>query len=355
MEELPGPATDITHPRRVNQYRLPIRHKAGCRDLPDFPEQPLSPRAPPQVREPRQARDRGIRDPPVNDTPPTDTSVRPYLWMLLGSFTFAIMGTLAHDVTVLGCDWQLVACARAGLVCLFALFLAWYGGVRLVLGGSPTLWVRSIAGSLSMICTFYGFSRLPVATVLTLTNTFPIWVAILSWPVLGRFPRGPVWVAVVCAVSGVFLMHPPDASSDMLPLLGCLAAALFTSVAMIGLHHLGDIDSRAVVVHFSAVAFGFCLASCFVFQRHHDLADNLRPGAVVLLLGVGLSATVGQLCLTWAFTTGAPTKVSVIALTQIVFALVFDLGRGVVPHELTLLGIALVVAPSAWLMLHSRD
>jgi drug/metabolite transporter (DMT)-like permease len=272
--------------------------------------------------------------------------------MLLGSFAFAIMATLAKDVTDSGCDWQLAACARSGLVCLFALVLAWHARVRLVFLGSRMLWMRSIAGSLSMVCTFYGFGRLHVTTVLTLTNTFPIWVALLSWPLLGRLPKGPVWVAVCFAVSGVFLMKPPEGDFDRIAVPLCLFAALCTSFAMMGLHRLGDIDSRAVVVHFSAVAFGFCLASFFLIERRHDLVACLRPFPLLLLLGVGLAATLGQLCLTWAFTTGMPAKVSVIALTQIVFGLGFEFCHGTIPSGMTLLGIVLVVGPSAWLMLH---
>jgi drug/metabolite transporter (DMT)-like permease len=278
--------------------------------------------------------------------------------MLLGSFAFAVMGVLAKDLTEHGCDWQVAACARAGLVCVFALGLSLLGRVRLVVVGSRMLWMRSVAGSLSMVCTFYAFGQLHVAEVMTLTNTFPIWVAFLSWPLLGRFPKGPVWVAVLCAVAGLFLMAPA-ASSEAQPrgslreaamLLGLLAA-LFTSFAMLGLHHLGGLDSRAVVVHFSAVACAFCLASFFVFPRKHDLAECLQPYLALLLLGVGVSATLGQLCLTWAFTTGVPTKVSVVALTQIVFALLFE----GVPTGLALVGIALVVGPSAWLMLHRTE
>jgi drug/metabolite transporter (DMT)-like permease len=75
---------------------------------------------------------------------------------------------------------------------------------------------------------------------------------------------------------------------------------------------------------------------------------------LTLLAGVGLSATVGQLAMTKAFALGSPSRVSVVGLMQVVFALLFDLlvwRRQFGP--LSILGIALVVAPSAWLMLRS--
>jgi len=81
----------------------------------------------------------------------------------------------------------------------------------------------------------------------------------------------------------------------------------------------------------------------------------LQEGATLgLLFGVGLSATIGQLAMTKAFALGSPSRVSVVGLMQIVFALLFDLlfwKRQFGPP--VVLGIALVVGPSAWLMLRS--
>ncbi len=74
-----------------------------------------------------------------------------------------------------------------------------------------------------------------------------------------------------------------------------------------------------------------------------------------MLLALGLSATIGQLLLTHAFATGSPAKVSVIGLSQIVFALGIDVAlfrHAVGPA--TLLGMVLVLAPTAWLMLRRK-
>ncbi len=81
----------------------------------------------------------------------------------------------------LHCDWRLIALARSVLMLCFALVLAVSSGVRLVFFKPVNLWVRSLAGSLSVVCNFYALYHLSAAEVLTLTNTFPIWVALLSW------------------------------------------------------------------------------------------------------------------------------------------------------------------------------
>jgi drug/metabolite transporter (DMT)-like permease len=83
--------------------------------------------------------------------------------------------------------------------------------------------------------------------------------------------------------------------------------------------------------------------------------ERLTPAwQLPLLLGVGVSAAIGQLCLTYAFSTGTAAKVSVVGLSQIVFAMPFDVWLWGQPvHPATLVGVFLVVAPTAWLLTRS--
>jgi drug/metabolite transporter (DMT)-like permease len=283
----------------------------------------------------------------------TRPDTRPYLWMLSGSFAFTLMAQFAYVLTR-QCDWQLVACARAGLVAVFAAIIAAAAGAKLVFW-PWRLWVRSVAGSCSMVCTFYAFATLPVTDVLTLTNTFPIWVAVLSWPLYGKPPGAKVVTAILVGVVGVVLVEQPHLESGNPDLLwgvfSALVAALLTAVAMLGLHSLKGIDPRAIVVHFSAVATVVCLTAYCIGPVKHDLAGAAEPDVLLKLTGMAVTATIGQLCLTLAFGSGAPAQVSVVGLSQIVMALGFDAclwGREV--DAVALLGTTLVIAPTAWLL-----
>src|SRR5262245_42850530 len=40
--------------------------------------------------------------------PRAEVSLAPYVWMLCGSFSFAIMGTCAHALGKAGCDWRYI-------------------------------------------------------------------------------------------------------------------------------------------------------------------------------------------------------------------------------------------------------
>lgn len=293
--------------------------------------------------------------------------LRPYVMMLSGCCWFALMGLCAHALGPL-CDWQITAVARSSLATLFALTAALVMGAKLVFWRPRVLWMRSIAGSCSMVGTFYALGRLPVSDVLTLQNTSPIWVALLAWPMAGERPTLAVWGAAVCSVIGVMLTQQPDwltgGGGELLSPSGAgflgmplatwaaVVSAIFTAFAMLGLNRLTGVSSLGVVVHFSAVATLFCLGSYFFFDHHADGTERLRDPVVLLLLfAVGGTATIGQVFLTLAYRLGSPTKVSVVGLSQVVMVMVAESAIGwktITP--LTVIGTALILGPTAWLM-----
>jgi drug/metabolite transporter (DMT)-like permease len=273
----------------------------------------------------------------------------PYLWMLCGSVAFALMGTLAHGVAA-DCDWQVVAFVRSFLAFLFAAILTRAAGAQFTFVRPPVLWVRSLAGSVSLVSTFYAFSRMPQSEVLTITNIFPLWIALLCWPLYGRRPGGGLLLALGCGLAGVVLIQQPLFAEGNLGAATALLASMATAVSMLGLNRLGGLDPRAIVTHFSGVSCVACVASYFVFDNQHGLAMP-EPRALCMLAGVGICATVGQLFLTKAFAAGPPTRVALVGLSQIPLAMLFDVvfwGHGF--GAATLVGTVLVLGPTAWVM-----
>jgi len=275
--------------------------------------------------------------------------MKPYLWMLAGCVSFSIMAALANQAGQVFA-WQWVALLRALLVFVFVVVYALHAKQPLVFWRPYTLWMRSIAGSISLVASFYALTRLPISTVLTLTNTFPIWVAVLSWPMLGIIPPGRVWLAMLAGITGVWFIEQPEGEGPQFALMMALIASVATAIAMLGLHKLKGVNSSAVVVHFAMVATLFCIVTFFIFPLEERPLPWEHLHGTFLLLGIGITATVGQVFLTKAFAAGDPSRVSIIGLTQVVFALLIDMGQDRSFTTKTLLGMLLIVAPTAWVM-----
>ena len=290
----------------------------------------------------------------------TTTGIKPYLWMLSGCAWFTAMTLLVRAAAEYPCDWQVVAVARSAVATLAALVFIFAVGAKLVYFRPRTLWWRSLAGSASMVCTFYALGKMSGTNVLTLTNTFPSWIAILSWPLVGERPSAGVWGAVAISVLGVVIVGQAqageiDSGFTALSVSAALAAAFFTAVAMLGLNRLKGVHPLAVVVHFSAVSTVVCLLSAFAFERSTPGFPTITFPLAFILIGIGATAAVGQVFLTLAFRSGTATKVSVVGLTQVVMVMIGEiLLMGKSFNATAGIGSLLVIGPAAWLMLHER-
>jgi len=288
--------------------------------------------------------------------------MKPYLWMLCGCGWFAamvvIIGAANHHVA-----WQTVAVFRAAIAAIFATTLAVGTRAKLTFG-TPILWLRSVSGSLSMVTSFYALTHLPGSDVLVITNSFPVWVALLSWPMFGERPTLGVIVAVLAAVGGVAVCNELKFSEFQPAHFAAIFASVFTAVAMMGLNRIKGVSSLGVVVHFSWVSVAFCSLTYFMPPKEGEVAKPFLPGEVlhwVELLAVGATATFGQIFLTKAFRGGQATKVSVVGLSQVVMVMLWE---GLVPKEWDwggrdfsawqLVGTVLVLGPTAYLMIRER-
>ena len=272
--------------------------------------------------------------------------------MIAGAFAFAAMGALTH---ALGprCNWLVVALVRALMMVATATTLARLAGAPLAFLRPRALWVRSLAGSFSLVCNFYALASLPVADAVTLMNVQPLWVVLLSAVLARRRPGLAVGLGVACGLMGVALIERPHLAGDRLAAGVALLSSFSSAVAMMGLHRLRHLDTRAVVAHFAGVAS--LVSATWLLARGETLSPGFwDPLTLAMLLGVGVTGTLGQVLLTRAYSAGSPAKVSVVGLTQVVFALGFDVaiwGRAVTP--MAWLGFALVLAPTTWLSIRA--
>ncbi|MBI4563207.1 MAG: DMT family transporter [Planctomycetes bacterium] len=292
-----------------------------------------------------------MQRPPALRSP---NAASPYLWMLLAALNFSTMAALGKAVGT-ACDWSVVATARSGVMLILIIGLLIWAGVPLHFRGPAALWVRSLAGSMGLLCTFYAITRLHISDALTFMNMYPLWIAILSWAVFGERPGRGVGAALAVSALGVILIARPQFSSNWAGMLAGVGNSFFMAVAMLGLHKAGAaLDTRSVVAHFSIVSTATAALVALARGLGGTPAFVLPPlvsTEAVLLLGVGVAGTVGQLAMTRAYALGKPTRVALVALAQLVFGIIIDLLVWNRRFEAaSLLGIFLVAGPTAWLM-----
>jgi drug/metabolite transporter (DMT)-like permease len=278
-----------------------------------------------------------------------------YLWMLVSAASFASMGALSKLLAV-HVDWRFLAMVRAILMLVFAGGIAFAAKVPFSVRATPMLWMRSIVGSMSMLCTYYVLTHeLPFAEATTLIKSYPIWVAILSWIVLRDRPSAKIWFAILVGAGGVVLITQPHFHHASLSVGVGVLSAIFTAIVMLGLNRLSNVEPRSIVLHFALVSAVIMSAVYLSTAPRESVASFSGARVLVMLLAMGILGTLGQIALTRAFAIGDPSRVSVVGLSELIFGVLYDLllwDRRF--GWITLAGIALVGAPTAWLLATSR-
>ena len=99
--------------------------------------------------------------------------------MSVGALFFALTGEFVHALSD-GITWQTALLARGAIGLPIALVIArrelrtfpfWHRGS----------WMRSISGTCYLAILYYTLVYMPPAEALAITNTRPLWVAILSF------------------------------------------------------------------------------------------------------------------------------------------------------------------------------
>jgi drug/metabolite transporter (DMT)-like permease len=271
-------------------------------------------------------------------------------WMLAASIAFSVMSVCIRLLSP-ACDWAFVAFIRSLFAFTSAVLLAMLGGVALPVLRPARLWLRGMAGSLSLACSFYATSRLPLADSTALFCVHPLWIVLIvgfsRWRALSLSD-----LAVVSGgCAGVWLILGPDLGGQPLAAIVALLGSVAAAVSYIGLHRLQDLDARAVMAHFSAVS---CVVTglCWLFGSAGQTVVAEWAAVAPLLLMVGLAGTAGQLLQTRAFACGRPQMVSVVGLSQVLFGATADmLFWGRQPGLAEVAGFALTITATAWIYL----
>lgn len=189
---------------------------------------------------------------------------------------------------------------------------------------------RTAIGVFSLSSWFYAIAHLPLATAMTLNYMSGVWVAafVVGGAMLyGQTTRqGPLMATVLAGFAGVVLMLRPTLDqhqlfAGLIGLLSGLGASLaYLQVTALG--KIGEPEGRTV--------FYFSVGTTLV-GLVGVLFTGLTPWAGVSwqaaawLIPIGVLASLGQWCMTRAYSRGATLLVANLQYTGIVFAAFYSL------------------------------
>ena len=249
------------------------------------------------------------------------------LWMALGALFFAIMGVCIKLASQGYGTLEIVFYRGLTGVVLFSALL-WLRGTPLATP-VPLLHVRrNLAGITAMSLWFYAIGHLPFATSMTLNTMSSVWlgtlVIVAAWWKTRRIAYPWLFVAVLCGFVGVvLLLNPRMAGNDPLAALLGLISGMMSAVAYLqvsALGRAGEPETRTVF-YFSLGTTLVGLVGVLLFSGF----SQLEWRTAWLLPATGIFASLGQWCMTRAYTRGSTLVVATLQYLGIVYASLFSL------------------------------
>jgi drug/metabolite transporter (DMT)-like permease len=250
---------------------------------------------------------------------------------------------------------------------LFLVVWARYAGQMLVVTpfawhrAGPGFWrtkrltlqlVRSSMLVIATFCFFAALRYLPLAEASAITFLAPIFIVLLSGPLLGERPTLGRWIASITGFAGILILLRPGSSVFHPATLLLVITALTNALYQILTRKLLD-ESAHTTLFYSALV-GTVVFSLALPWGMGDTVLTWRGGVLLLLLG--LCAGLGHWAIIGAYLLAPASLLTPFTYLQMVWAigygyLIFDQ----FPDRWSALGMTVIVASGLLLALQERQ
>lgn len=197
------------------------------------------------------------------------------------------------------------------------------GTVKLRFNNKRLLFVRGLLGGIGIILTYLSIIKLGISKGMVLVATYPVFAYIFSVIIIRERPSVASAAAVVTAFVGIYLVMTGNKDTAGLWSGFGVYEVLAVSVGLIGglvivtIRKLHQTDS-SYSIYFSQCAIGFCLAA----GPSRFWAASVKPQELILLLSIGVLATIGQLMMTQSYKHLPVRKGAVLGMLEPLFCYV---------------------------------
>lgn len=272
------------------------------------------------------------------------------LFLIGSSLVFSIVGVLVKALTAdLPVEMVVFFRNAAGFIYL----IPWMMTRQLSMLKTTRIWdhvARAVSGVLAMYCFFYAISNLNLAEAISLNFTSPLIIPLIAFVVLReRIPSNLV-VYLTLGFIGVLLIVKPGVGVFKPAAVVGIVSAFFAAYALVNIRKLTTTESAMkVVFYFAVIASGITLIPMLRVWHPPE------PVQWVMLVAIGLLATLGQWLLTRGYASGPVGQIGIFHYSAVIFAGIIDwlIWRSS-PDFVSLLGVALICVAGVFAMRQSK-
>lgn len=212
--------------------------------------------------------------------------------------------------------------------------------------------MRSICGTVGIICNFYAIDNLNLSDASMLNKMSPFFAIIFSF-ILLKEKISPVQALIVTGafIGSIFIVKPSSeilsSPASLAGLLGGMGAGTaYTFVRILG--QKGE-NKSFIVLFFSAFS---CLVFLpFLIFDYHDMTIK----QLIFLILAGASAAGGQFSVTSAYCYAPAREISVYDYSQLIFATILGFFVfGQIPDKLSIIGYAIIISMAVIMFIYNN-
>lgn len=182
------------------------------------------------------------------------------------------------------------------------------------LSSQPLLVTRSVLGLMGVLLNIYAIDHMVLSDADILMKLNPFWTILLSLIFLKEFIQKYQINSMVIAIIGMLFVVKPEFSSDVIPAIVGLLSGVFAASAYTAVRALSTREAPYTIV------FYFSFFSVIVLIPF--VAFTFEPMSliqIVYLILAGLSAAVGQIGITVAYSYAPAKDISIFTYASIIF------------------------------------
>ncbi|HCU68520.1 MAG TPA: hypothetical protein DGF30_04695 [Desulfomicrobium sp.] len=185
--------------------------------------------------------------------------------------------------------------------------------IRLDFHNPALLFARGLTGGVSVFLFFWSINAIGLGKGTLLSYTYPVFAAIWGVLLLGERVSPRTWGLILLSFFGVALTSA-GRGEDLLTAIGlnellALAGGMLSGLAIVIVRKLRATES-SYAIFFSQCVVGFWL----MLIPANVLPSDIGIGGGFILLGIGVTAAIGQLLMTYSYKALSASQGSVIAL-----------------------------------------
>lgn len=218
------------------------------------------------------------------------------------------------------------------------------------LSSQPLLIARSALGLTGVLFNIYAIDHMILSDADTLMKLNPFWTILLSLFFLREKIFKYQIIAMIVAIAGMLFVVKPEFSSAMIPSLIGLMSGIFAASAYTCVRALSTREAPYTIVFYFSFFSIIVLIPFTIFTY-----EPMSWLQMLYLLGAGLSAAVGQIGITLAYSFAPAKDISIFTYASIIFTALFGfILFGESPDFYAMLGYVIIIGASYYMFEKAR-